>query len=204
VSRTFALVLVPSLIVATVAGCTVYPSLEPPRVMDFSAESPVPKATRTHAFSLRIDTPYASDPLGSNKILAKPTPLEFRIYDGVRWRDTAPVVVRDLLVTSFREAGAFNSVISDTNPADADWTLVSELTAFHTEINVGEVHATIELHGQLVDNRSRKTLCAASFVAREEADNNLIEPVVEAFSAAGKTLSVAVVNWAGDCHQPES
>lgn len=203
-SRTFAAVLVPSLILATVAGCTVYPSLEAPRVMDFSAEGTVAPSEQMRAISLRVDTPYASDPLGSNKILAKPTPLEFQIYPEVRWRDTAPIVVRDLLLTSFRDAKAFASVISDTNPADADWTLVSELTAFHTEIDAGEVHAMIELHGQLVDNKSRKTLCAANFVAIEEADNGLIEPVVEAFSAAGQTLSVAVVEWAGQCHQPDS
>lgn len=202
-SRTFTVVLVQSLMLATLAGCTVYPSLEPPRVMDFSGEGTVAPAQQTRPISLRIDTPYASDPLGSNKILAKPTPLEFQVYPEVRWRDTAPVVVRDLLVTRFRDAKAFATVLSDTNPADADWTLVSELTAFHTEINAGEVHAMIELHGQLVDNKSRKTLCSASFVAREEAENGLIEPVVEAFSAAAQTLSVAVVDWAGECHQPE-
>lgn len=196
-----AAVLAPSL--AALAGCSIYPSLEPPRVMDFAAEVQVPKSGRTHPLSLRVDTPYASDPLGSNRILAKPTPLEFQIYKEVRWRDTAPVVVRDHLVHSFRQAETFTSVITDTNPADADWTLVSELTAFHTETDSEGVQAMIELHGQLVDNRSRETLCASSFEVREEAADTTIERVVEAFGEAGATLSAQMVTWAGECHQPE-
>ena len=202
-SRTFAIALVQSMILATMAGCTVYPSLEPPRAMDFSAQVPLPPAQQTRPLILRVDTPYASDPLGSNKILAKPSPLEFQIYEGVRWRDTAPVVVRDFLVKSFREAETFETVISDTNPADADWTLVSELTAFHTEIHTNGVTAMIELHSQLVDNKSRTTLCATSFHAVRGTEDGSIERVVQAFSRAGQALSAAVVDWAGQCHQPQ-
>jgi cholesterol transport system auxiliary component len=186
----------------TITGCTVFPNLEPPRVMDFAAPSSDIRADQTRPLSLRVDTPYASDPLGTNRILAKPTPLEFQIYPAVRWRDTAPVVMRDLLVETLRESNVFSLVISDTNPANADWTLVSELTAFHTEYQAENIQAVIELHGQLVHNQSRKTLCASSFQVQERSESVAIEQVVEAFSRAGLELSESVVRWAGKCHQP--
>ncbi len=185
------------------AGCTVFPNPEPPRVMDFAAPSSEIRANQTRPLSLRVDTPYASDPLGTNRILAKPTPLEFQIYQAVRWRDTAPVIMRDLLVETLRDSQGFSSVISDTNPANADWTLVSELTAFHTEYQADDIQAVIELHGQLVDNQSRKTLCATSFKVQERSESVSIEQVVEAFSRAGQELSESVVRWAGECHQPK-
>ncbi|WP_148312708.1 ABC-type transport auxiliary lipoprotein family protein [Marinobacter similis] len=192
-----------AVLLGTITGCTVYPTLEAPRVMDFAAPSSAIRADQTRPLSLRVDTPYASDPLGTNRILAKPTPLEFQIYPSVRWRDAAPVVMRDLLVETFRHSQGFSSVISDTNPANADWTLVSELTAFHTEYQTEDIQAVIELHGQLVDNQSRKTLCATSFKVQERSESEAIEQVVEAFSRAGQELSESVVRWAGECHQPK-
>ena len=187
----------------TITGCTVSPTLEAPRVMDFAAPFSDIRADQTRPLSLRVDTPYASDPLGTNRILAKPTPLEFEIYPAVRWRDTAPIIMRDLLAETLRDSQGFSSVISDTNPANADWTLVSELTAFHTEHKADDVEAVIELHGQLVDNQSRKTLCATSFKVQERSEGEAIEQVVEAFSRAGQELSESVVRWAGECHQPK-
>ena len=192
-----------AMFLGTITGCTVFPNLEPPRVMDFAAPSSGIRADQSRAISLRVDTPYASDPLSTNRILAKPTPLEFQIYPAVRWRDTAPAIVRDLLVGTLRKSEGFSTVISDTNPADADWTLVSELTAFHTEYQEEDSNAVIELHGQLVDNQSRKTLCATSFKVQESLEGQAIEQVVKAFSQAGQKLSKSVVHWAGACHQPK-
>ncbi len=202
-NRHLAVVLAQALTLATMAGCTIYPSAAPPRVMDLAAVSPMPQAERTRPLILRIETPYASDPLGSNRILAKPTPLEFRIYSEVRWRDTAPVVVRDHLVQRFRNARTFTSVITDTNPAEADWTLASELTAFHSEVRSGGVQVILELHAQLIDNKSREIQCAASFQAQEKAVGVTIERVVEAFGRAGETLSKELVTWAGECRRPK-
>ncbi|MBW0146099.1 ABC-type transport auxiliary lipoprotein family protein [Marinobacter arenosus] len=187
-------------VLALLSGCTVFPTPEPPRVMDFSVPNPTFRAEETRPYSFRVDTPYASYPMSSNRILAKPTPWEFQVYDGVRWRDTVPVIVRDLLVKTIRASGGFENVISDTNPADADWTLVSELSAFHTENNPETVIAVIALHGQVINNRSRATLCSDSFRIEQPAEGPDIEAVVEAFSLAGERLSQTITEWAARCN----
>tara|TARA_B100000519_G_scaffold202933_1_gene223087 strand:+ start:2913 stop:3200 length:288 start_codon:yes stop_codon:yes gene_type:complete len=78
---------------AVAGGCTVFPNPEPPRVMDLAVVQTAPAAEQRIQASLRVDTPYASEPFNGSLILAKPTPQEFRAYEGTRWRDTAPVVV---------------------------------------------------------------------------------------------------------------
>jgi len=183
-------------------GCTVFPTPEPPRVMDMAAPETISKADQRFPESLRVDTPYASKPFNSTRILAKPAPWEFRSYEGVRWRDTVPVVVRDTLVSTLRQSEAFASVISETSPAEAELTLISELSAFHVENPESTPRIVIELHVQLIHNRSRASLCSNNFRIAEPAPGPAIEQIIEAFGAAGNTLSDRVILWATACDLP--
>lgn len=184
----------------TLIGCTIFPNPEPPRVMDLSISDPAYQADRALPYSLRVDTPHASEPFNSTRILAKPTAWEFRIYKGARWRDTAPVMVRDVLVQALRASRGFQNIVSDTSLADTDWTLITELSAFHTENHSGNVGVTVGLHAQIVDNRSKVTLCERSFTTEQPAEGAAINQVVEAFGTAGAKMSGAVTRWATRCN----
>lgn len=188
--------------VAFAAGCTVFPNPEPPRVMDLAITEAVPVAEEPVQASLRVDTPYASEPFNGSLILAKPTPQEFRAYEGTRWRDTAPVVIRDTMVSSLRKSGAFTSVITDTNPAEAELTLVTELSAFHSEAPEAGTEVVIELHLQMIHNRSRDSLCARTIRIVEPAAGTSVDQVVEAFGSAGGDLAARVIEWATECDYP--
>ena len=203
-SRILAALTITGVLLGAIPGCTVFPNPEAPRVMDFSVPDPTFRASETRAYRFRVDTPYASYPINSNRILAKPTPWEFQVYEEVRWRDTIPIIVRDLLVKTIRASKGFADVINDTNAADADWTMITELSAFHTENNGQTVKVVIELHGQVVDNRSRETLCADSIRVEQPAEGASIEVVAKAFSLAGETLSKRITQWATDCNGVQS
>ncbi|WP_417568025.1 ABC-type transport auxiliary lipoprotein family protein [Marinobacter sp.] len=185
-----------------VSGCTVFPNPEPPRVMDLALPATTHQAVQESPLSLRVDTPYASEPFNSTRILAKPTPWEFRAYDNVRWRDTVPVVIRDSLVEALRNSNAFAGVISDTSPADAELTLVSELTAFHAENPESAPQIVIALHMQLIHNRSRASVCSNNFRIVEPVPGTGIEEIIEGFSAAGGKLASSVIEWAKACDLP--
>ncbi|QSP93989.1 membrane integrity-associated transporter subunit PqiC [Marinobacter salinisoli] len=180
-------------------GCSVFPNPEARRVMDFSAATVDYQANERRPFSLRVDTPYASDPFNGSRILAKPTPWEFRIYEEVRWRDTIPVIVRDLLVQTLRKAKGFESVVSETNPVDTDWTLISELSAFHTENGRPTPAILIELHSQIVANRSREKLCTRTFSVMEISPTGDIEAIVQTFNRTGAAMARDVAAWASQC-----
>jgi len=180
-------------------GCTVFPAKEAPRVMDF----PVPEGLKisdvARPQSLRIDTPSASEPFNSKRILAKPEPWEFRVYGGVRWRDTTPVILRDMLTGAFRATSGFSDVIMDTGPGNADLTLATEITAFHTLSHGDGTLATVAIYAQLISNRSRETLCARSFTVSAPAQDNSIDSIVQAFGNAGEKLAEGVIGWAKAC-----
>ncbi|HTN32736.1 MAG TPA: ABC-type transport auxiliary lipoprotein family protein [Marinobacter sp.] len=196
--------LFPITVIVTVSlgGCTIFPKHEPLRVMDLSPQEHSYQASATKPYSLRVDTPYASEPFNSTRILVKPNVLEFRIYEGVRWRDTAPVIVRDVLVQAIRASNGFKYVVSDTSPAATDLSLITELTGFHTEHHSGNASAVIQLHSWILDGHSRSTLCANSFSINQPLAGTAIEQVVEGFSKAGAMLSDSVSEWAAGCNQP--
>jgi cholesterol transport system auxiliary component len=172
--------------------------------MDLAPVQAVPAAEQTVQASLRVDTPYASEPFNGSLILAKPTPREFRAYEGIRWRDTGPVVVRDTLVGSLRQSGAYANVITDTNPAQAELTLVTELSAFHSETPETGPEVVIELHLQMIHNRSKANLCTRTVRIVEPAAGTSVDQIVEAFGTAGSDLAARIIEWAAACDYPPS
>lgn len=180
-------------------ACTVFPTPEAPRVMDFPVPQGLQKGETSRPQSLRIDTPFASEPFNSTRILAKPMPWEFQVYGGVRWRDTAPVILRDMLAGAFRAKASFRDVIMDTGPGNTDLSLATEITAFHTVSQGDSTRVTVAIYGQLIDNRSRETLCSDSFIVSTPAGDKSIDSVVQAFGSAGERLAEDVIDWANAC-----
>lgn len=182
-----------------VSGCTVFPGGEPPRVMDLALADVAEAITPGYGRSLRVDTPLATEPFDSSRILTKPSPDEYQMYGKVRWRDTAPVLVRELIIGSLRQEGRFDAVINESSPTASDLTFTSDLYGFHSETRDGQVSVTITLYGQIMDNRSRTTLCTRNFEVSEPAVAGDIDAVVTAFGAAGEDLRRQVRNWLDNC-----
>lgn len=180
-------------------ACTIFPTPEAPRVMDFPVPQGLKETVASRPESLRVDTPFASEPFNSTRILAKPEPWEFRVYGGVRWRDTTPVILRDMLTGAFRATASFRDVTMDTGPGNTDLTLATEITAFHTTSQGDSTRVTIAIYGQLIDNRSRNTLCSNNFIVSKPAEDKSVDSVVQAFGVAGKRLAEEVIDWASAC-----
>lgn len=181
------------------SGCTVFPDRDPPRVMDI----PFPKMTESAApafgKSLRVDTPQATEPFDSSRILNKPSPNEYQMYGKVRWRDTAPVLVRELIIATLRQEGRFSAVINETSPSASELTLTSDLYGFHSESHSGRTSVNVVLYGQIMDNRSRTTICTEDFQVSIEAAASDIDAVATAFADAGDELGAEVRDWLGNC-----
>lgn len=187
-------------ITAALAGCTVFPDYEPPRVMDIPTPA-VPQHDTHPAFdtTLRIDTPQATEPFDSSRILTKPAPHEYQIYGGVRWRDTAPVLLRELMIGTFRQEGRLQGVVNETSPTGSDVTLVSDLYGFHSETGKNGVQVIVSLYTQLMDNRTRQTVCTGNFRITADATGPGIDQVVEAFGRGGEKLGQQLRDWLSDC-----
>jgi cholesterol transport system auxiliary component len=181
-------------------GCTIFPVPETPRVMDFApAPLTMSRAGDQQPYSLRVDTPVASEPINSTRILAKPEATEFRIYGGVRWRDTAPVVMRDTMTAALRKSQGFKRVITDASPAEADLTMVTELLAFQSQPGADHSDVVIQLYSEIMVNRSRRTACSQLFDIKTSAASNRLDDVIIAFDVAGQRLMSQLALWASAC-----
>lgn len=184
---------------AALTGCTVFPDRDPPRVMDIPLPAVAEAMAPAYGKTLRVDTPQATEPFDSSRILSKPTASEYRMYGKVRWRDTAPVLVRELMIGILRQDGRFEGVINETSPGASDLTLTSDLSGFHSEARDGGTTVEITLYSQLMDNRSRQTLCTENFRISVPAPGGDIDDVVATFAQAGDQLSQEMRRWLSNC-----
>lgn len=182
-----------------VTACTVFPAPEAPRVMSLGTVEQVERLTPRRPQSLRVDTPLASEPLNGTRILTSPSPHEIQTYSLARWRDSAPVLIRDHLIDTLRQSEGLTNVVTDTSPASTDLTLISELSAFHAEQRNGKTEVIIELHTEVLDNRSRKSLCVRDRRLSQAADSGELDDVVRSFGAAANRLSKETVIWVYNC-----
>lgn len=181
-------------------GCTVFPDHEPPRVMDIPAPGlPGSDSASPLDKTVRIDTPQATEPFDSSRILTKPAPHEYQIYGDVRWRDTAPVLVREMLIGALRQDGRFQGVVNETSPTGSDVTLISDLYGFHSQPGDSGIQVIVSLYAQLMDNRSRTTVCTNDFRVTTDAGGTDIDQVVKAFGRGSEELSQQMLGWLSNC-----
>lgn len=160
----------------------------PEPTLEVSREAPLDLA-------LRVDTPSAGSPLDGPRLLVMPSPGELQAYAGARWRDDAPLLLRDTLIEAFRLDGRLATVVDDASRARSDATLTSHLGAFHSRYREGNPEVVIRLDVQLLDEANREVLASRRFEAVEPSDATGIEAVVEAFGRATDTLTTQLVDW---------
>src|SRR5690554_124755 len=182
-----------------ISGCQVFPLPEPPRIMDLAYDGGPADLSQTHNITLRVETPLASAPFDGAQILIKPTPYELQAIGKARWRDNAPVMIRDHIISHVRTSEAFRNVIVDTSPASAELTLVSELTAFHVRQQNREGHVLIQLHTELVHNIQRESVCVRNWRIKEPLDDSGHESIVQGFSNAANRLGHDLTRWVAGC-----
>ena len=186
-----------AVLLSTLAGCSVLPEAEALRVFLLpSTTSPQAAAAGPQLEkALRITTPQASRVLASERIAVVPQGNQISAYQGARWSDTAPVLLRDRLIEAFQQDGRLAEVSSEDANLPADLVLYSDLRAFQSEYRDGQPHAVIRLDARLVDRETRRTLASQRFEVSQASAGTDVERVVEAFGQAGDALSQEVLNW---------
>ncbi len=184
-------------LLAALSGCSVLPEAEALRVFLLPSQPTAAVAAPTAPVerSLRINTPQASRTLASERIAVIPQGNQISAYQGARWSDTAPVLLRDRLIEAFQQDGRLAEVSSEDANLPADLVLYSDLRAFQSEYRDGQPHAVIRLDARLVDRQTRRTLAHRRFEASQASDGTAVERVVEAFGKAGDALSREVLDW---------
>lgn len=163
------------------------PSADQPR----SDDAPLP-------ITLRVETPQAPTLLSGARILVMPEPNRLQAYQGARWSERTPLLLRDHFVEAFLQRGGLATTVDDNSPLSADVALVIDLRVFRSEYIEGTPVAVIRLDANLVDERDRRLLGSRRFEARATSEGTAVERVVEAFGRASDTLTADLIDWTQD------
>lgn len=177
-------------------GCSILPRSEAPEIYLLPATSAQATAhPETLPESLRIVTPQTSRALDSNRIAVVPQGNLITTYQGARWSDRAPRLLRDRLLDAFRADGRFAAVSSAEAQLQTDLELTGDLRAFQTEYVQGKPVVVIRYDAQLVQSRSQKIVATHRFDIRQPVAGKEVPQVVTAFGQAADQLAAEVIGW---------
>ncbi|WP_051234130.1 ABC-type transport auxiliary lipoprotein family protein [Halomonas halocynthiae] len=188
------------------SACNVLPRATPLRTFtlpDASLAAPTQAshypADSTLSLTLRVDTPNANALLDGVRMLVQPDSEEIQVYGGTRWKDRAPVLIQNRLISALRQDGRLQAVISSNSPASSNVLLSSTLTGFQSRYNANSPDtppdAVIELDAQLIDSGRGRVIATQRFSVRQAASDESVEAVVRAFGNAASQLDQQVVEW---------
>lgn len=184
------------LLLGNLTACSVLPEAEQIHIYRLPGTPLQIRGTGTQLDqALCIATPKADRMLGSARIAVIPEGNRISSYQGARWSDDAPTLLRDRLIEAFREDGRTASVSSDDNHLHSDLELLGDLRAFNTEYVTGKPQVQIRLDVNLVNSANQRVLASHRFDVRQNAGDERLESVVSAFGAASDQLSRQLVDW---------
>lgn len=177
------------------AGCSILPASAPLEVHVLPVGERMAAPAGGVPWSLRVATPTAGAGLAGNRIAVMPEPHRLAVYQGVRWSDPVPVLLRDRLIEAFRIDARVSAVASDQSALPTDLALEGDLGAFQSEYQGGVPVVRVRLDLRLVHRDSLKIVSSRRFEAREAVAGVEVPQVVSAFGRAADRLADEVVDW---------
>jgi cholesterol transport system auxiliary component len=167
----------------------------------FTTYSPRYTAPQTGAsalpvrWQLSIDTPLASDALDSTRMLVMPSPGALETYKGGRWADTAPLVLRTLLIQAFQDSKRIAGVGALSSGMHGDFLLAIDLYDFETQYVDGAPRATIRLNVKIIDQSLNRVTAARMFDGGAPVGGTTAADASIAFEQALNELLPQIVAW---------
>ncbi|OCX93258.1 MAG: hypothetical protein BFD77_13450 [Pseudomonas sp. CO183] len=182
-------------LLGALSACTLLPEAEPIRVYLLpTTEASAGRQGEPLQQALRIHTPHASRILAGPRIAVVPDGSQISSYQGARWGDAAPTLLRDRLIEQFRRSGPVAVSNEDSN-LFAELELFSDLRAFQSEYVDGQPRVLVRLDAQLVSAVDQRILASRHFEIRQPSASPQLESVVDAFGQASDELSRQLQRW---------
>ncbi|WP_266158570.1 ABC-type transport auxiliary lipoprotein family protein [Dyella silvatica] len=181
----------------SVTACSILPKAESPSIYRLPTTHLSQAQAKPLTWSLRIDTPQAEQMIDSARSAVLPEGDVISVYQGARWSDRAPILLRNRLLDAFRDDGRIAALSSDNANLQADYALTGDLRSFQSEYRDGQPVIVIRYDARLVRTNNLRIVAAHSFEIREPVNGRAVPQVVSAFGKACDTLSSQVVAWAG-------
>ena len=177
------------------AGCSILPENEPATLYRLPASDLPSVAISPSSASQRlgIADPEAGHLLSSNRIVVYPERNVVNVYEGARWHEDAPDLLKARLIAGLQQSQLFAGVGSDRLPHDL--LLLSELRHFESDYVTNPPTVKLQLDVQLVGTQNRTPLAARNFSTSAQASSIDIADVVDAFGSASDELAKQLAAW---------
>jgi cholesterol transport system auxiliary component len=185
------------LLVLPLAACSSLLNVQRTPFTIYSPKLAAPAATASAPrvdWQLAVETPLASDALDTTRIVVMPSPGVIEVYPGARWSDSAPALLRNLIVQGFEDSQRIVGVGSAASGLRADYALAIEVRDFQLEMNAG-THAEIRLQVRLLDYTTNRVLAARTFDAQAPAATTDAAAAFGAFQDALNRIVPELVEW---------
>ncbi len=147
---------------------------------------------------LVVELPTAAGALASDRILIKPVPFQAQYLPDGRWTEPAPALVQTLLVASFQNMGGFRLVGRTGAGLMPDYTLMTEVQAFHAEpAGSADAPLTVRVAATMtvIRETDRRIVASRSFTASAAVASDCTFAIVSGFDGALRSLLQATVLW---------
>lgn len=182
-------------LLAVGSGCSLLPESAPLEVHTLPVGERTASTGGNVPWTLRVATPSAGAGLVGNRIAVMPEPNRLSVYQGVRWSDPVPALLRDRLIEAFRVDARVAAVASDQSALPTDLALEGDLGAFQSEYHDGAPLVRMRLDLRLVHRDSLKIVASRRFALSERVGGVAVPEVVRAFGRAADRLADEVVDW---------
>jgi cholesterol transport system auxiliary component len=182
------------------AGCAAALELanrQPPDLYSLTPKSTFQEGLPEVAARLNIEVPTATAGLNTARIALQPTPTTLQYYAAASWIDVLPVMVQNLLIESFDNAGNIDVLGREVVGVRADYGLLTHIREFQAEYASAQAAPVIHvrLQARLIRLPRRTSLAATSAEAFVQAQATSVAAIVRAFDEAFGKANKRVVEW---------
>lgn len=182
--------------VLMVSACSILPGGERLDVYVLPQSAEAPKAATPVPWALRVATPLAAGAISGSRIAVMPELSRISVYEGARWSEATPELIRNRLLEAFRVDGRVLQLSSDQAGLHADFELDGDLVAFQSEYrSATAIEVVIRFDARLIARQANRIVAVQRFETREPARGAAVPEVVEAFGRAADSFAAAVVAW---------
>ena len=182
--------------ITLLCACSILPAPSPVNVYQLPPTSFKEVTTApTKSLSLRINRPNSNIQINSQRIIVIPEPNLVSSYEGVRWSDSAPTMVRNRVINAFITDGRIKSISSDDKTLYADYEIDSYLQSFQTEYIGGVPKVVIRLDAQLVNVATMKIVANRRFEIIQDTSGVKVPQIVIAFGEASNKITGQLIDW---------
>jgi cholesterol transport system auxiliary component len=171
-------------------------SSDPPPLYELTPKSSFADDLPDVDARLSIEVPTATAGLNSARIALRPTPTTLEYYARANWIDVLPVMVQNLLLESFDNAGKIDVLGRGVVGVRAEYALLVNIREFQAEYDgPGAPKVRVRLQARLVRLPRRISLGSTSEEFVVQAADTSMAAIVQAFDEAFGKVAKRLVEW---------